>query len=367
MHPYTSLDAKAYWATAVAKKGAAASLDLWSPKFVISREDRIATFGSCFAQHFGRALRERDFNWSPFEQAPAGLSVESRKTFNYDVFSARTGNIYTPSMLRQWVGWALDKIPAPEEIWQRDGRFYDPFRPAIEPEGFASKAEVLASRELTLNRFAAAMQRANVLVFTLGLTESWFNTEHGYEYPVCPGTVAGDFDETQNRFVNQDYPSIRAALAETLARVRTANPKLRVLLTVSPVPLTATMSGNHVLVATMESKSILRAVAGSLAREHAFVDYFPSYEIINSPVFRGAFFESNQRSVAREGVDTVMACFFTNLHAKFGIDVGASIVAPPSGAAQAHAQPLSDNGHSEEEDVACEEALLEAFAPKTQG
>ena len=136
---------------------------------------------------------------------------------------------------------------------------------------------------------------------------------------MCPGTVAGEFDASQHRFVNQDYGFIREALVETVHMMRLLNPSLRFLFTVSPVPLTATMSGRHVLVATMESKSILRAVAGSVARELEFADYFPSYEIINATPFRGTFFEANQRNVNHAGVAHVMSQFFACLNAKFPV------------------------------------------------
>ena len=57
------------------------------------------------------------------------------------------------------------------------------------------------------------------------------------------------------------------------------------------------------LVATTQSKSVLRAVAGSLQDQFRFVDYFPSYEIITAPPFQGKFYEKNQRSVTPEGVN----------------------------------------------------------------
>ena len=88
------------------------------------------------------------------------------------------------------------------------------------------------------------------------------------------------------------------------------NPDLRFLVTVSPVPLTATATDEHVLVATTYSKSVLRSVAGALAMEFADIDYVPSYEIIASPWSKGAFYESNLRTVTAEGVSSVMRVFF---------------------------------------------------------
>lgn len=140
----------------------------------------------------------------------------------------------------------------------------------------------------------------------------------GYEYPMCPGTVAGTFDESKHEFVNQQFSSIYTNFSDAMALMRELNPNLKFILTVSPVPLTATVSGKHVVVATMVSKSILRAVADSLATNRGNVDYFPSYEIINSPVFKGAFFEPNQRSVNHYGVNFVMDNFFKCLVGKFG-------------------------------------------------
>jgi hypothetical protein len=96
--------------------------------------------------------------------------------------------------------------------------------------------------------------------------------------------------------------------------MKTINPKLKIILTVSPVPLTATNSGKHVLIATMQSKSILRAVAGQLSDEYSYIDYFPSYEIINSAVFKGVFFEPNQRNVNPHGVSFVMDHFFNGIN-----------------------------------------------------
>src|SRR5262249_19790413 len=67
-------------------------------------------------------------------------------------------------------------------------------------------------------------------------------------------------------------------------------PQKHVVITVSPVPLARTFSPYDVGTANLESKSILRAVAGQIAREYADrVSYFPSYEmatILPIPVYK---------------------------------------------------------------------------------
>ena len=140
-NPYQSLEAKAFWSPAVAKRNMFDISDLWVAPFPITQSTKITTYDSCFAQHFSRALVARGFRWIDAEPAPRGLSNDSNKTFNYRVFSARTGNIYTTSLLKQWTEWALGHKSPPDLFWEKDGRYFDPFRPVIEPDGFGSLEE----------------------------------------------------------------------------------------------------------------------------------------------------------------------------------------------------------------------------------
>lgn len=310
-NPYVGIDGRSFWKTAIGSRNLFAIDDLWRPKFQIESKHKVATYGSCFAQHIGRSLRDRGYHWLITESAPSGLGKEDSEVAGYGIFSSRTANIYTASLLKQWVSWASGVTP-PNEVWESLGRFYDPFRPAIEENGFESAAEVVRLRSHTIDCFKKSILEADYFVFTMGLTESWFNVD-GFEYPMCPGTAAGVFSESDHRFVNQDYQFIISSMRDAMDTVKELNPEMKFILTVSPVPLTATISGNHVLVATMESKSVLRAVAGRLAKERSDTDYFPSYEIINSAPFGGVFFEPNKRSVAPAGVRFVMDSFFAAL------------------------------------------------------
>ena len=350
MNPYEALEERAFWAPAVGQRNMLDISDLWRPRFVIDQKTKVVTFGSCFAQHFASAMTARGFGWVDEEPGPQDFTAADRKRFNFSIFSARTANIYTTSLLLQWTMWALKTATPPGEVWERDGRFFDPFRPAIEPDGFASVAEMTRSRAACIAAFRRCILGSDLFVFTLGLTESWWHREDGYEYPMCPGTVAGTFDADRHVFLNQDYPFVLSNLEEAIAAMRGANPDLKFLLTVSPVPLTATKSGNHVLVATTESKSTLRSVAAAVQREHDHVDYFPSYEIIGSAPYRATFFEPNMRSVNLHGVGHVMDAFFA------GLPAGAARTAPEP------AQKRARTARRAADDLACEEELLGAMA-----
>ncbi len=350
--PYSTLPAEAYWRSAVADVGVFGLSGLWRSRWQLPKDARFSTFGSCFAQHISRALVARGLGWVDAEPAPRRTPPEIARAFGYSIFSARTGNIYNAEQLlwlARLAGGRTD--PAAIEVWEGSrGRFYDSFRPAIEPDGFASRTEALLSRVSMLRAFRRSICDADVFVFTLGLTEGWANAETGQPYPMCPGTVAGRFDGGLHRFHNFGFAEIRAALDEAFALMRQINPYLRILMTVSPVPLTATASGQHVLLASTYSKAVLRAVAGEMAAGNATLDYFPSYEIIAGPSARSAFFGPNLRSVEQPGVDLVMKHFFA------GLDLNGPA---------AHAADAEPNADPETtmaaEELVCEEMILEAF------
>lgn len=356
-NPYRELPPTAFWRTGVAEAGLFGLQGLWKSPWILPADARFSTFGSCFAQHISRALMARGLNWKEAEPAPGRTPDALARKYNYGVFTARTGNIYTAAQLLTWTRLALGET-APEaiEVWQDfEGRFHDTLRPKIEPEGFDTVAEARASLATTARAFRRAFAEAEVFVFTLGLTEGWEDAETGQVWPLCPGTGVGTFDAERHRFINYDYPRIRADLETAMDLMRGVNPGLRFLFTVSPVPLVATASGGHVLVSTMHSKSVLRAVAGELAASRDEVDYFPSYEIIAAPPTRAAFFEPNMRGIAAEGVDLVMRHFFA------GLDISGPPERGDADEVAAAARRKASENEMQAEDLVCEEIILEHF------
>lgn len=325
--PYQGLEPRAFWRTGLAETDYPPAA-LYRPRWSLSKSDRIVTAGSCFAQHVGRALRRNGFNVLDAEPAPDGLSPEQALQHGYTMYSARYGNIYTTRQLRQLIEEAWDGRPWFDDVWERDGRFFDAMRPNVQPNGFADETAVRAAREDHLARVREVFSSADVFVFTLGLTEAWHHKPTGQVYATAPGTIAGRYDPDVHGFINLRLAEIRADLEAALARLKALNPGLRVLLTVSPVPLTATASGNHVLPATVLSKSILRAVAGELTEDFPEIDYFPSYEIVTSSRAGAGYFEENLRSVRASAVDTVMRVF---IDAHLGPDAGDSRAATSNG------------------------------------
>ncbi|MEU6073733.1 GSCFA domain-containing protein [Micromonospora sp. NPDC047074] len=352
MNPYRSLPSRSFWRSAVAEPEMHAIEEVWTPKFTIDPDDPVLTAGSCFARHLGPALLDEGMNWRTAELPPPGLTEAERQARHYGAFSFRTGTVYTAAALRQWLGWALTGDTGPDEVWRDGGRYFDPYRPSVEPDGYASAEETLAARRVTLAAIRGAVAEAGCLIFTLGLTEAWRDSVTGTVYPVCPGTVRGTFDAGRHVFHNFTVAEVHRDLRAAVALLRAANPRLTVLLTVSPVPLTATATGAHVLAATGYSKSVLRAAAGQLAQEDDHVDYFPSYELITGFPFRGVFFAPNLRTVTPAGVAFVMRHFFAALDRVRGATRPADINAPAS----ERRADTADGG-----DLYCDDAVLDRY------
>ena len=363
--PYSDLPKNRFWRSGVAEEHPSSVRDLYKRKFEIDRTTRVITAGSCFAQHIGKRLKGRGFKVLDYEPAPPGVSPETAQRFGFDIYSARYGNIYLVRQLVQLAREAVGQWKPTDAIWSRDGRYFDALRPNVEPEGLDSIEEAAAHRAQHLIAVRRLLGDGDLLVFTLGLTEGWVHRESGTVYPTAPGTIAGSYDPNIHVFKNFTFSEILEDFLEFRALVRSVNPAARFLLTVSPVPLTATASGDHVLVATTYSKAVLRAVAGQLSSQLDDVDYFPSFEIISSPWSRGFFYESNLRSVSPAGVDAVMRIFFAE-HDPEGARVEPS--SPVDEALQRREARIQQRramrrreGRNRD-DVVCEEAMLEAFS-----
>jgi len=350
LNPYSDLLPHQFWRQGVVEDHVLLTNVLWQKKFAIDPDDKIACAGSCFAQHISKRLKLSGYQFVDFEVAPRALPVEFHKKYGYSMYSARYGNIYTVAQLLEVAQEAFGIRSAVGYSWVKDGRYYDPLRPGVEPNGLDSPEEVDLLRRYHLERVRELLSAMDVFVFTLGLTEAWVCKRSGRTLPVAPGVIAGSYNPQDYEFKNFSHAEIKSQFVEFMKLVESVKGcKCRFIISVSPVPLTATASGRHVLVATNYSKGTLLSVASELCSECDEVDYFPSYEVISSPWSRGIFFASNQRDVSPAGVDAVMRVFFQQHKVRDDVVSGELIVA------QNESSELYD-------DVLCEEALLEQFS-----
>lgn len=308
-NPYKDRPERAFWSKAAAARHITDITGLFDgvPNLAASK---IATAGSCFAQHIGKYLKSRDLQYLEYEPAPPFLSAEEAERHGYGLFSCRYGNIYTTRQLRQLFDEAFGKRKPENGVWMKEGRYYDALRPGVEPRGLICVEEFEALRSSHLSRVRRMFTELDLFVFTLGLTEAWVSNRDDTAYPIAPGVIAGEYDPNEYRFQNFRYNDVHADMLYFIEALRAVNANARVLLTVSPVSLVATATDDHVLVATTYSKSVLRSVAGDLASDIEGVHYFPSYEVITGAPSRHMFYNPDMRTVCAAGVSAVMRHFF---------------------------------------------------------
>lgn len=347
MTPYSKQPRRAFWASGVARRGIT---DIYRPRVALTDQTRVVCAGSCFAQHIGRQLKQRGLRFVDLEPPPPTFPAQDLHDYGFDLYSARYGNLYSVRQLVQLFERAEGRLVPTEDAWvEADGRVRDPFRPTVEPGGFASIEEMHRDRAWHLAQVARLLDQCDLFIFTFGLTEAWECRADGVVLPVCPGTAGGSFDPARYQFRNFGFAEVLEDATRFIRYARRVNPDLKFLFTVSPVPLTATATDNHVLVASMYSKSVLRAVCGALVEGFEGVDYFPSYEIVAGHPSKARHYLPDLRGVALDGVEEVMGVFF----AAHGM---AERAEPVQTSADAQDETLIQS------DLICEEELLAAQA-----
>jgi len=342
--PYSGLPDHHFWRRSIASVEAHRMDPVVRTRFRIAPTDRIATAGSCFAQHIARRLQKIGDYYLVVEDG-AHLPEPDRAALQYGLFSARYGNIYTAAQLWQLWREAYGEWASEENAWpSRDGGWVDPFRPTVET--FAEREAVAADRIAHLAAVRRLLESCDILVFTLGLTEAWRSLSDSAVYPLAPGVAGGTYDPARYGFVNYTAAEVEEDLGSFLTAAKQRNPALRVILTVSPVPLAATFEDRSVLVSTTYSKAVLRVAAEAMIRRHDWVDYFPSYEIITGSPTGGLYYGPDDREVNPLGVAHVMRLF--QRHYIEG-DIA------PTTSAMAMGDATTDDA------VICDEALIERW------
>ena len=192
-NPYRSLPDHRFWRKAVTSLPPFAIDPIIETPFKISRQDKVATAGSCFAQEIAQRLQSSGFHYYLAEQPPAGVTAGEALRRNYSMYSCRYGNIYTTAQLLQLIdrasmaAFSLNSTIGPV---RRTGG-YQPFRPRMEPDGYASVEDMRADRKYHFESMRNLLETMDVFVFTFGHTETWRHKKDGAILQLHAAGVAG--------------------------------------------------------------------------------------------------------------------------------------------------------------------------------
>jgi hypothetical protein len=274
--------------------------------FIISRDDRIYAMGSCFAREVERLLSRRGFHVESRAAEYKAFPVVGRQR---GVDSWAFTDKYNTFAILNELRWALDTAtPYPE------ASLVD-LSPTVCIDPHILQVLALADRAATLERrriiteVTGRIRDCRIVLLTLGLIEVWYDTLAGVYLNTTPTREMRQRYPDRYEVATSNYLENLENL-EALHALLTAfgHPDLRIVVTTSPVPQMATISGQDVVVANTYTTATLRVVAQDWAARHDNVQYFPGYEVVlNSE--RAITWQDDLRHVTTEIVDHVIDCF----------------------------------------------------------
>jgi hypothetical protein len=257
------------------------------PKFTLPSDAGIFTAGSCFAREIELALLSaggRVLSWTP----ATGLSNS--------IFHR-----YTTHAILADFRFALEDNYDEANVVPYGKQWMDFTGYGAEN----TREEMIAKRRRVLEVYKQAAD-ADAIFLTLGLVEAWYDQETGQYLNIPPW---GRLDSDRYVLKVTDYAENRRAIEAFVTFVRRViRPDLKLIFTVSPVPLSHTFAGQDVVVANFYGKATLRAVAQDIASNDPLIDYFPSYEMVTLADPKEAW-HPDHRHVRREFVAQIMGAF----------------------------------------------------------
>ncbi|MVM37728.1 hypothetical protein GO730_09140 [Spirosoma sp. HMF3257] len=226
----------------------------------IGLKSQIVTIGSCFAEVMGQRL------------------ANNKLTILNNPF----GTIFNPVSIAKLLAMALyGNTPDENRYVERDGVwFHYDFHSSL---WATSQDELRTKLVASLVQTSEAIRKADFLLLTLGSAIVYRHIETGKVVANCHKMPGALFE----KYLYQ-IDHLRDDLTRLLKTLHKANPKLKVLLTVSPVRHTRdTLPLNNV------SKSILRVIAHELTVWNDWIAYFPAYELMMDDLRDYRFYEAD--------------------------------------------------------------------------
>jgi hypothetical protein len=242
------------------------------PDFVISHKDRIVSIGSCFSENIGQKFDNYKFkiNINPF------------------------GQQYNPHSMAQ----AIERLIAPVPFTAGELILHNEQYHSLAHHGSFSKntvEETLKGMNETLLKAVDDLKHASVLFLTFGTAHLFKLKETGAVVSNCHKLPGNLFEQ---ELMKPD--EIATVLQTAFDKLKQLNPKIKIVLTVSPVRyFTFGAYENSV------SKSHLFAAIHALQQSNSEFYYFPAYELIMDDLRDYRFFADDMFHPNQQAIDYV--------------------------------------------------------------
>jgi len=256
---------------------------------LVSQDTLVSSIGSCFASEILRWLNANNFN----------------------VITPNWGMVYNPRNIKLIIKGALqyNTFNPTERFWDfGDGDIRTPYIKSenLEPQKLGENIKNAHEREVQMFlSFKSILTKIDVLIITLGQTEYWCS-EKEYPFYAAPW---GSLANTHNHMAfNLSQTEVKNELLESISLLKKHNTNLKILISVSPIPLVATVIENSsAYIAAQWAKSKLHSAALEVVEKEKDTFYMPSYELVmNSP---GINFKEDGRHVKDSAINEIMQTF----------------------------------------------------------
>mgnify|MGYP004673403167 FL=1 len=177
----------------------------------------------------------------------------------------------------------------------------DKFRAVVNPDGVMyNPASILHTVDRYVERLEAEDAEApRTAVFTLGTNHVYILNETGEIVDNCR-------KRPQRLFTERELTVDECAeyLCRAIGRLRSVNPDVRVVLTVSPIRYAK--YGFH---GSQLSKAVLLLAANKVVRGQDMVEYFPAYEIVNDELRDYRFYREDMLHPSDQAVEYIWQRF----------------------------------------------------------
>jgi GSCFA family len=251
-HPYRGLPPEQFWSTIEGCDGTRLFDPSFDVRFSFSSNQPVAVVGSCFVQRLGRHLVANNFSL---------FRTEGASAVDTNFLSANHDNLYTPKQLHQLFLRAYGLHVPSDNVWRdANARFVDPFRPQIKNSHSSTKSGMLCLQQKHLSAVRQLFEECLVLVVTLGLSEAWL-ADDGTVVPLPPGALSVSYAGSTYHFCNFGIVELIKDMSSFVNDIRGVNPNVKMILTVSPVPIAATYAPRNVVISNAYTKAALRVMA----------------------------------------------------------------------------------------------------------
>jgi len=241
----------------------------------IALASKIFTIGSCFSDEIGQLLEENKFHVAcPF------------------------GTVYNPISIHRLLLLALNKENPRGESYRQneDVHFNYHFHSSFSS---LNRKELEKRIEKSIAESNEFLKAANTVVITFGTAFVYQLKSTGEIVANCHKMPAKLFEKSL-----LTPPEIIRSFEEVYSTLKSVNPSVRIILTVSPVRhLKDTLELNSV------SKSILRMACHTISEQHQDVEYFPAFEILLDDLRDYRFYKSDRLHPTEEAVEYIWQKF----------------------------------------------------------